>query len=257
MGARLEESIDAWLRGGGLVVTASERAARSLTQAFNRARRAEGLTAWQAPNIQDWQSFVRTAWDERNLDGRIVLNSLQEQSLWAGIVSAAAPEAARVVGTRDRLAALAMQAHGLICAYAPQLLNSKSRIAWDQDAGAFSQWLSEFDALCALGSLISPARLPLELIETLKQDSAERAPAAACRLRSHFAHAARTLRRLGRLHAGFARTSPPRESNSIKPRIQSPSSPPARFGASSSSPLNPQRAAARRYAGCAQTPRRN
>ncbi len=159
-----------------MVVTASERAARSLTQAFHRARRAEGLTAWQAPNIQDWQSFIRNAWDERNLDGRIVLNSLQEQSLWVGIVAASAPAAARIAGARDRLAALAMQAHGLICAYAPQHLNSKSRIAWDQDAGAFSQWLLEFDALCSAGGLISPARLPLELNAALKQDSAARSP---------------------------------------------------------------------------------
>jgi hypothetical protein len=70
-----------------------QRARRSiLTQAFHRARRAEALTAWQAPNIQDWQTFVRNAWDERNLDGRIVLNSLQEQSLWARNCDRAAPE---------------------------------------------------------------------------------------------------------------------------------------------------------------------
>ncbi|MGO9326252.1 MAG: PD-(D/E)XK nuclease family protein [Terracidiphilus sp.] len=176
MGARLEADIDAWLRDGGLVVTASERAARSLTQAFHRARRVEALTAWQAPNIQDWQTFIRDAWDERILDGRIVLNSLQEQSLWAGIVTAAAPDAAPAAGTRDRLASLAMEAHGLICAYAPQLLNRKVRTAWDQDAGAFSEWLAEFDAFCGANGLISSARLPLELIDALKQVSAERSP---------------------------------------------------------------------------------
>ena len=159
------------------MVTASERAARSLTVAFNRSRRAEGLTAWLAPNIQDWQTFVRNAWDERNLRlSRLVLNSLQEHSLWAGIVTAAAPEAARLAGARDRLAALAMEAHGLICAYAPQLLNKKARSAWDQDAAAFSDWLSRFDEICRANSLISAARLPLELIQALKQDSAERAP---------------------------------------------------------------------------------
>ena len=176
MEARPEKNIDAWLSGGGLVVTASERAARSLTAAFNRARRAEGLTAWPSPNVQDWQTFIRNVCNERNLDARIVLNSLQEQSLWAGIVSAAAPEAARIAGTRDRLAALAMQAHGLICAYAPHLLNPKSRAAWDQDAGAFSVWLAQFDAICLSRGFISSARLPLELIRSLKQDSAERAP---------------------------------------------------------------------------------
>ena len=83
--------IDAWLRGGGLVVAASERAARSLADAFHRARRAESLTAWPSPEIHDWQSFVRNAWNERDPDGRLVLNAIQEQSLWAGIVAAGAP----------------------------------------------------------------------------------------------------------------------------------------------------------------------
>ena len=88
--------IDAWLRAGGLVVTASERAARSLTAAFHRARRTEGLTAWSAPNIQDWQTFVRNAWNESSLDGRLILNPPQEQSLWAGIVAADGHSAAQL-----------------------------------------------------------------------------------------------------------------------------------------------------------------
>lgn len=176
MGAISESEIDAWLRGGGLVVTASERTARSIATAFNRSCRVEGLTAWQTPNIQDWHSFVRNAWDERNFDGRTVLNSLQEQSLWAGIIAADAPEAARLAGARDRLAALAMKAHNLLCAYAPQFLNRRARIAWDRDAAAFSDWLADFDEICRAGNTISPARLPLELIEGLKQDSHEREP---------------------------------------------------------------------------------
>jgi probable DNA repair protein len=174
--SELSSEIDVSLRSGGLVVTASERAARSLTVAYNRSRRAHGLTAWLAPNIRDWNTFVRDEWHEHNLDGRLVLNSLQEHSLWAGIVSAAAPEAARLAGARDRLAALAMEAHGLICAYAPQLLNKKARNVWDQDAAAFSDWLNRFDEICRASSLVSSARLPLELMRALKQDSAERAP---------------------------------------------------------------------------------
>jgi probable DNA repair protein len=69
-----------------------------------------------------------------------------------------------------------MEAHGLICTYAPQLLNKKARSAWDQDAAAFSDWLSRFDEICRVNSLISAARLPLELVQALKQDSAERTP---------------------------------------------------------------------------------
>jgi ATP-dependent helicase/nuclease subunit B len=173
-------SIDAWLRGGGIVVTASERAARSLSAAFHRGRRAEGLTAWLTPKIQDWQSFARAAWDERvgesDPGDRMVLSPLQEQSLWARIVAQAAPEAVQLTGAGDRLAALAMEAHHLLCDYAPQLLKDNARAGWDQDAGAFSSWLTAFNELCRDGKLLSAARLPLELSAELETDATKRPP---------------------------------------------------------------------------------
>jgi ATP-dependent helicase/nuclease subunit B len=169
-------SIDAWLRGGGLAVAASERTARSLTAAFHRARRAEGLTAWPAPNIHDWQTFVRSAWAERISDGRLVLNSIQEQSLWAEIIAAAEPQAAHLAGARDRLASLAMEAIRLLSNYAPALLNERARAGWDQDAAAFSSWLTAFDGVCHTGRVVSAARLPLELIPKLQADSSDRPP---------------------------------------------------------------------------------
>ena len=165
--------IDAWLRDGGLVVTASERAARSLTSAYHRTRRAEGLTAWPTPNIHDWQTFVRSAWNERNLDGRFALNSLQEQSLWAGIAAAGGQSAALLEGPRHRLATQAMEAHGRLCAYSPRLLKQSARSGWDRDAATFSAWLAVFDDSCRAGNMISAARLPLELIETLEAELAE------------------------------------------------------------------------------------
>src|SRR5258708_34802113 len=54
MGFISAPEVDAWLRGGGLVVAASERAARAIKAGFHRARRAEGLTAWPAPQVLDW-----------------------------------------------------------------------------------------------------------------------------------------------------------------------------------------------------------
>jgi probable DNA repair protein len=169
-------SIDAWLREGNIVVTASERTARSLAAVFHRKRRVEGLTAWPAPNIQDWQTFVRGAWNERILDDRVVLSPLQEQSLWARIVARAAPVAVELAGAADRLAALAMDAHHLLCAYAPQFLEDSARRGWDQDAGAFSDWLAAFNEICRDGNFISGARLPLELNDPLQADSEVRPP---------------------------------------------------------------------------------
>lgn len=171
--------MDAWLRGGGLVVTASDRSARALAAAFHRARRAEGLTAWPAPNIEDWNSFVRSAWEQRALrrgDDRLLLNATQEQSLWAAIAGTGRHAATLLEGPRHRLAGLAMDAHQLICSHAPRYLRTSARSGWQQDAAAFSQWLTAFDETCRSGRFLSPARLPLELISLLESESTERPP---------------------------------------------------------------------------------
>jgi ATP-dependent helicase/nuclease subunit B len=173
MGTTAVTGIDAWLREGGLVVTASERAARALLAAYHRARRAEGLSAWLAPAIQPWNEFVRDAWQQRIADGRLILTSIQEESLWAEIIGAHAQGANLLEGPRRRTARLAMEAHALLCAYAPKLLEARTRAAWQQDAAAFSGWLKAFEESCRDGNLISAARLPLELISLLESDSNE------------------------------------------------------------------------------------
>jgi probable DNA repair protein len=176
MGPLPATEIDAWLRNGGLVVTASDRAARAVSSSFHRARRAQGLAAWPAPNILDWRSFVREAWSERSLDGRLPLNPLQEQNLWAEIVGAEKQLAALLAGPRHHLAALAMEAHELLCLYAPESLRAGARSGWDQDAAAFDRWLTAFDQACLSGNLLSPARMPLELIPLLQAESSQRPP---------------------------------------------------------------------------------
>ncbi len=161
------------------MVTASDRAARAIGSAFHRARRAEGLTAWPAPNILDWKTFVRVAWEERTLDkedSRLLLNPAQEQSLWADIAAAGQHTATLLEGPRHRLAALAMEAHELLCGHAPRFLRPQARSAWQQDAAAFSAWLTAFDETCRAGNLLSPTRLPLELISLLESESAQRPP---------------------------------------------------------------------------------
>ena len=174
MGARAKtdpvshDEIDAWLRNGGLVVTASDRASRALAFAFHRARRAEGLTAWPTPHILDWKSFAQVEWEKRALDGRMLLNPLQEQSIWSELASADRQMATLLEGPRHRLAALAMEAHELLCSYAPRFLREKARSGWQQDAAAFSNWLTAFDATCRTRKLLRPDRLPLELIKLLE-----------------------------------------------------------------------------------------
>ncbi len=109
-------------------------------------------------------------------DDRLILNAVQEQALWADIVSASGQGSGLLAGPRHRMAALAMQAHGLLCAYAPRFLNAKTRTAWQQDAGAFSGWLAEFEGACRSTDALSAARLPLELLRMLEAERRERAP---------------------------------------------------------------------------------
>ena len=72
--------IDAWLASGGIVLAATERAARSAAAAYHASRQAEGRAAWLTPAIFAWESWVRDSWLERNKAGRMLLNPLQEQA---------------------------------------------------------------------------------------------------------------------------------------------------------------------------------
>jgi probable DNA repair protein len=179
MGTLAEAEIDGWLRDGGPVITASARAARALQMEFHQRRRAEGFSAWPAPNIQDWSSFVSTAWEARACDGRMLLNPAQEQALWAEIAGAETYLATILPGPLHRLAAMATEAHELLCSYAPHALRETARSGWDQDAGAFSGWLRAFDTVCREANLLSPSRAALELIALLQADTTQRPPLLA------------------------------------------------------------------------------
>lgn len=178
-GVEPETEIDAWLRNGGLVIAASERASRALTTRYHRARRAEGLAAWPAPAILDWHTFLRTAWQDPAHptpgDDRLLLDPLQEQSIWANIAGFEPHLATSLEGPLNRMASLAMQAHQLLCSYAPRYLRPAVRGGWQLDAASFSSWLAAFDETCCSGNLLSPARLPLELIARLENASASAA----------------------------------------------------------------------------------
>lgn len=165
--------LDQWLAKGGWVLAASDRAARALVAAFDGARQQEGLTAWPSPFIFEWKSFVRAEFLARCTDGRLLLNPLQEQALWAEIAKDGRL-ATLLEGPRHRLAQLAMEAHELLSSYAPRFLSESVRSTWQLDAAAFSNWLAAFDRLCRKENLLSSGRLALELIPLLEADNTAR-----------------------------------------------------------------------------------
>ena len=176
MGNQPGATLDAWLRDGGLVLTSSDRAARALQAAYHRRRRAEGLSAWPAPNLIDWKAFARSAWNDRNPGGRLLLNPAQEKAIWSEIIHSNEHLPTALPSSVRRLASMATEAHGLLCSYAPRLLHEKARHGWDQDAGIFSQWLSDFNQHCQSDNLISPGRVPIDLIATLREQTPPRPP---------------------------------------------------------------------------------
>ncbi len=175
MGANQALEINAWLLEGGVVVTASDRAARAIAADYHRSRLSEGRKAWAAPAVLDWQSFAQTEWARRGGDGRLVLNPMQERAIWGEIVAAGGHAAATLPESRDRLATMAMEAHSLVCSYASGLLDRRARAGWANDSAAFSQWLVAFDDACKSANAISASRVALELIPLLERDSNPRA----------------------------------------------------------------------------------
>jgi ATP-dependent helicase/nuclease subunit B len=176
MGTQSWDEIDAWLRDGGLVVASSDRAARALQADFHRRRRTEGLSAWPAPNIIAWKTFTRREWEDRNSDGRLLLNGAQELSVWCEIIHSEHHLPTALSASVRRLAAMAVEACDLLSSYAPRFLRTPARIGWDRDSGAFSNWLAEFDESCARNGFISMSHLPLELIRILREDPTGRPP---------------------------------------------------------------------------------
>jgi probable DNA repair protein len=167
--------VDAWLREGGTVVASGDRAARAIQAEFHRRRRADGLLVWPVPDVVSWDVFIRRIWQDRNSEGELLLNSAQEQAVWSQIIQSdqqhlptALPQSAR------RLASMAMEAHELLCSYAPEMLRHSGRRGWDHDAGAFSDWLADFDKHCNDDRLISASRIALKLIPVLREDTSAR-----------------------------------------------------------------------------------
>ena len=174
MGTGAGSSIDEWIADGGMVVAASDRAARALQRAYHHRRQATGLQAWGAPAIHSWATFARTSWEELGTDGRMLLSPIQERSLWAEIIGREAHLATVLEGPRDRLAMLAMQAHELLARYAPRYLRSATRAGWDRDAGVFSGWLTAFDRICQQQGVLNQNIASLDLLELLKSDNSPR-----------------------------------------------------------------------------------
>ncbi|MDE3202482.1 MAG: PD-(D/E)XK nuclease family protein [Acidobacteriota bacterium] len=164
------------LADGSLLIAASDRTARSLRASFHRHRLNEGLSAWSAPEILDWGAFIRRTWEELAEDDAIVLTAAQEQMIWAEIAGQEDQIAVQLESNLYRLASLAAGAYALICNYSPNLLSTSARNGWDQDAAAFSRWLTAMEKRSRRDHLVCAHALPLRVADWLQKDKSKRAP---------------------------------------------------------------------------------
>jgi probable DNA repair protein len=159
----LPPEIEQALARDWVVLTANQRAARTLRHAFNQRQRALGRTLWEPPPILAWDTWTASLWNRLLLDGHashLLLSSTQEHTLWRAIVGAdTATTSLRPV---DALAQTVAGAWKLLHDHRarPRL----TAFPGNTDTRTFARWVAEFERRCARAQYLTEA----ELAETLR-----------------------------------------------------------------------------------------
>ena len=165
--------IEGWLQAGGVVVAASERAARALRGEYAEVKLAAGLRGWPTPAISSWETWLREAWTARNSRGVLLLNGDQERVLWQQVLEAAKPD----LRPTHRLATQAQKAWQLLAGYAPECVGQLDRLGWVGEFADFARWLGDFLARCRRDNLLSAALLAGALAEMVGAEGPAERPA--------------------------------------------------------------------------------
>src|SRR5580704_18262780 len=157
--------IAAAIQAGDTVIASSARAARAVRRLHGEAQRKQGVAAWQAPDILDWDSWLNRLWQKRLRSGsetRLLLTTLQEQQIWVELVKPSI-EGLRLISVHG-VAELAQEAYGLLCTYgALDFLSGEKH--GGPDVESFRKWARGFEHKCRQADWLSRAKLPLLLQE--------------------------------------------------------------------------------------------
>ena len=146
------------LERGAVVITANQRAARSLRLAFDRREKTRGREAWRPAEILSWEAWTASLWRELLLEGatqKLLLNQVQEHTLWRSILQA--DEQLNTLRTLDHLAEMSAEAWRTLCRY-----NGLSRIRFtpvSADTRAFQRWSRSFARRCEADGYLTRAEL--------------------------------------------------------------------------------------------------
>ncbi len=153
------------LAQGRTVLTANQRAARTLRRAYDRAQTTK---LWTPPEIFALDSWLPSLFHRLLLEGaetRLLLNPIQEHSLWRAII--AGDQEVPGLRSPDALADMAASAWRLLC-----LHNGRPRLREfnvSTDTRAFQRWAESFDRLCTRNAYLTQSQLPAALADALAE----------------------------------------------------------------------------------------
>ncbi len=175
----VREEIREALGRGAIVLTANERAARTLRRDYDEMLQASGENRWEPAAVMSWSAWMTSLWRQMLLEGQtqvLLLNEFQEHAVWQGVL-ASDEEAGRLRGG-DGLAEIAADTWARLCDYAepPRTRKGKpGRISAllrqgneSTDTAAFARWVGRFEERCAAEGLLTIAGLQAFLAEALK-----------------------------------------------------------------------------------------
>lgn len=157
------------LARGGIVLTANQRAARTLRRAFDLRQRSLGLSAWEPPSILAWDSWLESLWYRLLLEGHasdLLLSPTQEHTVWSALIAADATTSS--LRPIDALAETAADAFHLLHDY--RVRHRLHSSVTNSDTRAFDRWAAEFDRRCARTHYLTQAQLPEFLRTAISAD---------------------------------------------------------------------------------------
>ena len=151
------------------VLTGNQRAARTLRQAYNDMKRADGDAAWQPPAVFAWDTWLGLLWRRLVIEGRasaLLLNAHQEHAVWRDIIQAD-EQLGPSLRSPDSLADLAAGAWELLNRFGAR--GNLRRYTETADTKAFARWVTEFERRASRDVLLSRSRLPAVLSDAFSK----------------------------------------------------------------------------------------
>lgn len=155
------EILEALVRGA-CVVTANQRAARTLRRLYDQRQHAAGISTWAPAPILAWETWTRSLWHRLVLSGQataLLLNRTQELALWRSIL--ASDVELRTLRQPEALATLAFDAWSSL--HAHRHTGPLTGAAESTDEAAFRRWSTSLRQRCRRDALLTSAELDAAL----------------------------------------------------------------------------------------------